>query len=598
MATGDQDKAAGNSRAFDEVSLTVRRFRELVETVDSVFWIYDPTSGRLDYISPAFEPLWGRSVEAVLADSRVLLEAIHPDDAHLMHEAMERERRGERTVIEFRVVRPDGSVRWVQDSAFPILDDQGHVQRVAGLVTDITARRAAQFRSHLLSEVSRVLAGTTGVAAIYDKVAQLVVPGLADLSIVDLLEENRIYRATTHARPGIEDIAEGVRRSAPGLHEHQHPLLRAINEGRVIFERVTDENRPHLGATPERSRLLAALKSWSFVVMPLTSRGRVLGALQFVRTDPAREDFTAEDLDLIEELSRRISTIVDNVQLYKTAEEARERAEAIANSLAEHVERLSAVEAQLKSAVRLRDDFLSVASHELKTPLTTLRIQVDGLRRHGVGRDQDEERTRTSLGRIHSQLGRLERLVEELLDVSRIQSGHLELRPELVDLGDLAHDVVTVFQQHPAFSERIRLQRQPGVVGHWDRARLDQILTNLLSNALKYGRDLPVELSIRGDETGAVVTVVDHGIGIPPAAQKRVFERFERAAPTEHYGGLGLGLWIVREIVEAMGGTIAVDSRVDEGSTFTARVPRYPLYARLGPEALASTPPVTPKPLR
>ena len=311
------------------------------------------------------------------------------------------------------------------------------------------------------------------------------------------------------------------------------------------------------------------------MAIPLTARGRVLGALQFVRTDPARADFTAEDLALIEELGRRTSTFVDNAYLYQDAEEARERAEAIANSLAEHVERLSAVEAQLKSAVRLRDDFLSVASHELKTPLTTLRLQVDGLRRHGPGRDpMDDERTRTSLARIHSQLGRLERLVEELLDVSRIQAGHLELRPEPLDLGELAVEVVGGVPAAPGLRRADpACSAQPGVIGHWDRARLDQILTNLLSNALKYGRDLPVEVSIRADEAGAVVVVSDQGIGIPPAEQKRVFERFERAAPPEHYGGLGLGLWIVREIIEAMGGTIALDSRVDEGSTFTVRLP-------------------------
>jgi PAS domain S-box-containing protein len=592
----EEQTPSDDSRSRDEVLLAARRFGELVENLDSVFWIFDPAAGRLDYVSPAYERIWGRTRESLNQAPRSFIEAIHPEDVHRLREAMEQELLNRRTLTEYRVVRPDGSICWVEDCGFPICDEQGGVRRVAGVATDITARKAAQQRANLLAEASRVVTGTMSVSAIYDRLAQLVVPALADLSIVDLLEEGRINRATTYARPGYEAIAQGVRRSAPGLHERQHPLVRAMNEGRLICERVTEENRTHLGATPERSRLLAALQSWSFVVMPLTSRGRVLGALQFIRTDRTRGDFTEGDLSLIEELGRRTSAFVENAHLYRAAEEARERAEAIANSLAEHVERLSAVEAQLKSAVRLRDDFLSVASHELKTPLTTLRIQVDGLRRHGVGRDQDEERTRTSLGRIHAQLGRLERLVDELLDVSRIQSGHLELRPEPVDLGELAGEVVAVFRQHPAYAERIRLSREPAVLGQWDRARLDQILTNLLSNALKYGRDLPVELSIRADDTGALVVVTDHGIGIPPAEQRRVFERFERAAPPEHYGGLGLGLWIVREIIEAMGGTIVVESRVDEGSTFTVRLPRFPLPAGLDPGASSGAATTTTKP--
>jgi signal transduction histidine kinase len=173
-------------------------------------------------------------------------------------------------------------------------------------------------------------------------------------------------------------------------------------------------------------------------------------------------------------------------------------------------------------------------------------------------------------------VGRLERLIEELLDVSRIQAGHLELRPERVDLGELAAEVVAVFRQHPAYAERIQLQAEPAVVGNWDRGRVDQILTNLLSNAVKYGRDQPVRVSIRADDEFGVIDVSDEGIGIAAAEQARIFDRFERAAPAEHYGGIGLGLWIVKEVIEAMGGTISLRSEVDIGSTFTVRLPRNP----------------------
>ena len=213
---------------------------------------------------------------------------------------------------------------------------------------------------------------------------------------------------------------------------------------------------------------------------------------------PARGDFTPAEVALLEELTRRTSLFVDNAALLQEAEQARERAEAIACTLAENVERLRQAESQLTGAVRLRDDFLSVASHELKTPLTTLRLQLDALQRHaGQGRELSYDRIRSSLERIHTQVGRLERLIEELLDVSRIQAGHLELRPERVDLGELAAEVVGVFREHPAYADRIALQAEPAVVGNWDRARLDQILSNLLSNAMKYGRDQPVQVAIR-----------------------------------------------------------------------------------------------------
>jgi PAS domain S-box-containing protein len=575
---GLQDPAA-ESRGLDEVLQTGRRFRELVDNLDAVLWISDPHAMRCDYVSPAYEEIFGRSCQSLLGNLSTFLEAIHPEDVGRVREAMKQELQNRRTHVEYRILRPDGRVRWVQDRGFPICDENGQVRRVAGVATDITARKEAEARAQLLAEASRVLGATLAVPDIYVKLAELVVPALSDLCIVDLLEDGKINRTTTRARPGLEHLAERVKGFAPELHEHQHPLLRAMNERRLIWERVSDETKADLGATAARVEVLAELKPLALVVVPLTARGRVLGALQFILRDPARPDFTPEDVATIEELARRTSAFVDNAYLYQDAEAARERAEAIANSLAEHVERLSAVEAQLKSAVRLRDDFLSVASHELKTPLTGLRLQVDVLRRHGPGRDPSDDWLRTSLARIHGQLGRFERLVDELLDVSRIQAGHLELRPEPLDLGELAIEVVGVFRQHPAYTDRIHIQSEVGVVGHWDRARLDQILSNLLSNALKYGRDLPVEVSIRADRGLAVVVVKDRGIGIPPTEQKRVFERFERAAPPQHYGGLGLGLWIVREIIEAMGGSIEVESRVDEGSTFTVRLPLTGLEA-------------------
>jgi PAS domain S-box-containing protein len=576
MPLPHQEANGRDGRSLDEVLQTDRRFRELVDNLDSVFWIYDPVSIRVDYVSPAYERMWGRSCASLLADPRSFMEPIFPEDVGRVHQAMTQHPENRQTRVEYRITHPDGTVRWIEDSGFPIADSAGKVRRVAGVAIDITARKAAEGRAHLLSEVSRVLGGTLEVPELYAKLAQIVVPELADVAMVDLLEDGRIHRATVHGRPGMERVAQAVMGFAPSPEQHRHPLVRAMTERRLICEPMSEEAKAVLGATPERMKALLALNPRFFVAVPLISRGRVLGGLQYIRSDPARPDFSPEDLALIEEISRRTSIFVDNASLYQDAELARHRAEAIAITLAEHVERLSAVEAQLTSAVRLRDDFLSVASHELKTPLTTLRLQVDALRRHGMGSELPDEIRRHSVARIHFQLGRLERLVEELLDVSRIQAGHLELRPEVMDLADLAVEVVSVFQQHPAYADRIHLRCEGGVVGRWDRARLDQILTNLVSNALKYGRDLPVDVTIQAEDEAALVRVSDRGIGIPQAELKRVFERFERAAPPEHYGGLGLGLWIVREIIEAMGGTITVESRVDVGSTFTARLPRYP----------------------
>jgi PAS domain S-box-containing protein len=239
------------------------------------------------------------------------------------------------------------------------------------------------------------------------------------------------------------------------------------------------------------------------------------------------------------------------------------------------------LEVDLRAAVFARDDFLSVASHELRTPLTSLKLQVDGLRRL-LSRGRDEaltaERLGESLDMIGKQTTRLGELVEALLDVSRLKAGRLELAPTEIDLRALAGEVV---ERWRPMAERVGAPIVPiengagsnPIIGWWDRVRLEQILNNLLANAVKYGPGQPIEVTVGREAELALVTVRDGGIGIAPADQQRIFARFERAAPSSSYGGLGLGLWIVGQLLEAMGGSIHVQSAVGKGATFVVKLP-------------------------
>jgi signal transduction histidine kinase len=244
--------------------------------------------------------------------------------------------------------------------------------------------------------------------------------------------------------------------------------------------------------------------------------------------------------------------------------------------LAEALRALREREHELGEAVQARDAFLSAASHELKTPLTALSLVVQTLlRRRASGADPTPQ-----LEAIGRQVQRLSRLIDDLLDVSRISAGRLRL--DLTEL-DLAQVVAEV-------TARLESERQPGgapleldlrgpVRGRWDRLRLEQIAVNLLTNALKYGEGSPVTVTVSQDGEEAVLCVRDGGIGVPPAEQGRIFERFERGSAARNYGGIGLGLWIVREIVGALGGTISVESGAGAGATFTVRLPAEPTAA-------------------
>jgi len=232
---------------------------------------------------------------------------------------------------------------------------------------------------------------------------------------------------------------------------------------------------------------------------------------------------------------------------------------------------------EAQEAILARDEFLSIASHELKTPLTGLQLQLQMLLRtaHKGGLSKiTVERLLSKLELADQQTERLARLINDLLDVARIRKGQIDMRLEEIDLVEVVRDVVARSEEQIALSGcELQLQAEHPVVACWDRSRLEQVITNLLSNALKYGPGKPVEIRITADATTALLVVVDQGIGIAPDHLERIFVRFERAVSADHYGGLGLGLYIVRQIVEAMGGTIRVASELGAGATFTVALP-------------------------
>lgn len=232
----------------------------------------------------------------------------------------------------------------------------------------------------------------------------------------------------------------------------------------------------------------------------------------------------------------------------------------------------------LQESVRVRDDFLSIASHELRTPLTPLQLYLDVILRsaQGQGRALSPERLAAKLRTMARQVHRLERLVDSLLDVARIIGHRLQVECEDVDLAEVVREVAAGFAEElEGAGCTLDLELPAQVVGRWDRRRLDQIASHLIGNAIKFGAAGPIRVTIDTEDGWARLTVRDQGIGIAPDDQARIFERFERAVPTRHYGGFGVGLWLVRQIIEALGGTIAVESEVGKGSLFTVGLPLH-----------------------
>jgi signal transduction histidine kinase len=231
------------------------------------------------------------------------------------------------------------------------------------------------------------------------------------------------------------------------------------------------------------------------------------------------------------------------------------------------------IERERLRVIQAREDFLAIASHELRNPMNAVHLHVQGLRgaldRHaGLSPAVLRER----LDRTAADVVRLTQLIDNLLDVSRMQAGPLQLEPERLELRQLAEEVVQQFRRGAA--EPVTLESEAGtIVGEWDRLRLAQILTNLVSNAVKYGEGKPVRVALGADQKCAWIVVEDRGIGMTQEQQAKLFGRFARGVSRRQYGGFGLGLWITRQLVEAMGGQIRVTSEPGRGSTFEVELP-------------------------
>jgi signal transduction histidine kinase len=234
-------------------------------------------------------------------------------------------------------------------------------------------------------------------------------------------------------------------------------------------------------------------------------------------------------------------------------------------------EKVEAVEA-LRLAVKVRDDFLSIAGHELRTPLTTLRLQVQGILRSQLAGEQAEKMTER-LQLVERSTHRLHALVDRMLDSDQVAVQGLLLERSQTDLAHITREAASRFAEAGS-AALLKVSAGTPVLGNWDELRLDAMVTNLIGNALKYGEGRPVRVAVEEGEGEARFTVQDQGIGIAPGDQKRIFERFGRAVSDRRYGGFGIGLWLVREIAVAHGGRIELASALGSGSTFVVHLPK------------------------
>ena len=232
----------------------------------------------------------------------------------------------------------------------------------------------------------------------------------------------------------------------------------------------------------------------------------------------------------------------------------------------------------LEADVRARDDFISTLGHELRNPLSPIFLQTQHLLDQVRSAKDGVVSSQWLAPRLETFMQRLKRMLttlDRLLDASSLRAGRLVLSPERVDLAAAAREACACLEREAALAGTpVTVVGDPEVIGHWDPVRLDQIIGNLLSNAIRYGAGQPIEVRVEGDGASARLSVQDHGVGIASADQPRIFERFERGTAEHTSGGFGLGLWVVWHLCAAMGGRVEVHSERGAGATFTVTLPR------------------------
>ncbi|MBZ4418694.1 PAS domain-containing sensor histidine kinase [Myxococcus sp. RHSTA-1-4] len=472
-------------------------------------------------------------------------DRLYPEDevaAGVPRAHRERAAREGRLLSEGWRRRRDGSRFWAETLLTALHDGRGRLRGFAEVTRDITERRRIERAQALFAEAGRVLQPLSGAREVGEALTRLCVPEVADACILFMPSEDGTVRP--------QAVACAQPEAACRLWE---PLLRCPEDGEEGPSRVVRTGRSELlpeldvERTPRaldgtaHGELLRALGVTSALTVPLAVGNRVLGALCLLSTGPHRR-FGEVDRAFMEELAARAALALDNARLLTQAQDALE--------------------------------LIGVAAHDLGNPLSSLQLRLWRLRSLACA---GEPRMRDGLAGAEAETRRLGRLVHNLLDLSRLSAGRMVLDTEEVDLAALAREVMDRHCEQAAASGcAVTLRMEDGATGQWDRQRLDRVVTNLVSNALKFGRGRPVEVRVHADAHHARLTVKDAGAGIAPEAQQRLFRRFQRVHSGAQVPGTGLGLYIVRQLVEAHGGSIHVQSRAGEGAEFTVELPRIP----------------------
>jgi len=524
------------------------RFQQLADNIDEIFLLANASMTKLHYASPAFEAIMGRPPTPYYENFAPLFECTHPDDREGLHATLQSIRGGQAAQSECRIIHPDGSVRWVGGETFPITNEHGEVDGIAAIWRDTTERKQADEEKAALLEVAEEITGTLELEEILEHVHRRVIQLLAcDAAFTYYWDRDRraLSLAGQHGAP-----AEVVKGGSLWDFRPGDPIALELGAGRTV---VINDIHDQSWLPVDRLR---DLNITAMVGLPLIVRGRVYGACFVCDFVPSERAFGSAEVTRFEGVVRLLALACQSADLHERSERLLEEALA---------------------ANRHKSAFLAHMSHELRTPLNAIIgfSEVLGEKVFGELTDKQAE----YITDIHESGHHLLSLINDLLDIAKIEAGRLELSPAEFDLPATIENTFVLLKDR-ASSRGVTLRNQlDGDIGliTADERKVKQVLINLLTNAVKFTPEGgTVSLHGRSSDDALSISVVDTGIGIKPEDCAVIFDEFRQADSdsAKEIEGTGLGLALSKRLVELHGGRIWVESELGQGTTFAFTLPK------------------------
>lgn len=550
----------------EELEKSTEYLDQLIENMPLMVFVKDAKDLRFIRFNRAGQDLLGINKNELLGKNDYDFFPKHQADAFTIKD---REVLAGKKIVEIKeevIQSRTLGTRLLHTKKIPLFGQDGTPQYLLGVSEDITEKKSTEdeimriakeeaalkerelvaTREAFLAKVSTLLSASLDYHETLSMLVDLSVTTLGDWCTISIINNKGEFERAAGAH--IDKTKNKTLTEYFNLYPIDQRVLLVLDDKSFIQPQIKMEQLQMMSKDKKQLEMLLELGANSCMIVPIKSRGKIRGSLSFI-AGKNKPNFNSQDLALAEDLGLRAGIAIENALLYSAAQ----------------------------TAIQARDEFVSIASHELKTPITSLKMQLQMMIR-GIDLSKRQtpppEKLIKSLTSSCNQVDRLTVLIDDLLDVTRIETGKLTYKFEEVNLSKLVKEVAERFSEEiKNVKSTLEEDLEENVTIYCDRYRIEQVLVNLISNAIKYGSNGPVKFTVKHDKGMALITVEDKGMGIAKEMQTKIFERFERAISSTNISGLGLGLYITKQIIDAHHGSIEVESELGKGSIFKVYLP-------------------------